>query len=76
MNNLTQNDLFTETDNFIEVYNNSVIELLQCFGTSFFFLWSDWSLRKLGDQIPTKELGPKHCIRSITYNYTTPKSIK
>ena len=36
INNPTQNDLFTEIDNFIEVYNNSVIELMQCFGTSFF----------------------------------------
>ena len=44
--------LFTEIDNFIEVYNNSVIELIQCFGTSFFG-------SKLGDQIPTKELCPK-----------------
>ena len=35
INNPTQNDLFTEIDNFIEVYNNSVIELVQCFGTSF-----------------------------------------
>ena len=42
--------LFNEIDNFVEVYNNSVIELVQ-----------------LGDQIPTKELGPK--IRSITYMY-------
>ena len=28
--------LFIEIENFIEVYNNSVIELIQCFGTSFF----------------------------------------
>ena len=27
---------FYEIDNFMEVYNNSVIELVQCFGTSFF----------------------------------------
>ena len=27
--------LFNEIDNFIEVYNNSVIERIQCFGTSF-----------------------------------------
>ena len=26
--------LFNETDNFIEVYNNSVIELIQCVGTN------------------------------------------
>ena len=56
MNNPTQNDLFTETDNFIEVYNNSVIELIVFWDL---VLWSDWSPRKLGDQIPTKELGPK-----------------
>ena len=31
INNATQNDLFTEIYNFIEVYNNSVIELIQCF---------------------------------------------
>ena len=45
-----KSDVIYEIDNFIEVYNNSVIELIQCFGTSFF-----------GgiDQIPTKELGPK-----------------
>ena len=36
INNPTQNDLFTEVDNFIEVYNNLVIELIHCFGTSFF----------------------------------------
>ena len=57
INNPTQNDLFTEIENCIEVYNNSVIELIQCFGTSFF--GRNWSPRKLGDQIPTKELGPK-----------------
>ena len=39
--------LFNEIDNFIEAYNNSVIELVQCFWTSFF------------GRIPTKELGPK-----------------
>ena len=42
--------LFNEIDNFIEVYNNLVIELIQCFGTSFFGRI---------DQIPTKELSPK-----------------
>ena len=45
--------LFNEIDNFIEVYNNSVIELIQCFGTSFF-----GQIDQI-DQIPTKELGPK-----------------
>ena len=28
--------LFIEIDNVIEVYNNSVIKLVQCFRTSFF----------------------------------------
>ena len=28
--------LFNEIEKFIEVYNNSVIELVQCFGTSLF----------------------------------------
>ena len=113
--------VFNEIDNVIEVYNNSVIELIQTnatlliinlFNVFLFFimyifphhisfvtisvsvymlfftsthkffkllyifvgnklknckntvfwdlvLWSDWSPRKLGDQIPTKELGPK-----------------
>ena len=51
--------LFNEIDNFIEVYNNLVIELVQCFGTSFF------------SQIDHRACEvPKHCIRSITYNYT------
>ena len=70
INNPTQNDLFTEIDNFIEVYNNSVIELVQCFGTSFFgridHLASSvikFRPKKLKNSVP------KHCIRSITYNY-------
>ena len=45
--------LFNAIDNCIEVYNNSVIELVHCFGTSFFGRI---------DQIPkklTKEIGPK-----------------
>ena len=49
--------LFNEINNFIEENNNSVIELIQCFGTSFFGRLE--SPRKLGDQIMTKELGPK-----------------
>ena len=28
--------VFNEIDNFIEVYNNSAIERIQCSGTSFF----------------------------------------
>ena len=43
--------LFNEIDNFIEVYNNLVIELAVFWDL---VLWSDWSPRKLGDQIPTK----------------------
>ena len=38
INNPTQNDLFTEIDNFIEVYNNSVIELRVFLDL---VLWSD-----------------------------------
>ena len=48
--------VFNEIDKCIEVYNNSVIELIVFWDL---VLWSDWSPRKLGDQIPTKELGPK-----------------
>ena len=48
--------LFNEIDNFIEVHNNSVIELVVFWDL---VLWSDWSPRKFGDKIPTKELGPK-----------------
>ena len=48
--------VFNEIDNFIEVYNNSVIELIVFWDL---VLWSDWSPCKFGDQIPTKELGPK-----------------
>ena len=58
--------LFNEIDNFMEVYNNSVIELEQCFGTSFFGRI---------DFRPNNSV-PKHCIRSITYNYVLRKLIK
>ena len=44
---------FNEIYNFIEVYNNSVIELIQCFGTSFFGRI---------DHLVSSVL--KHCIRS------------
>ena len=59
--------LFNEIDNFIEVYNNSVIELLQCFGTSFF-----GQIDHLASSVIKfrPELVPKHCIRSITYKYS------
>ena len=42
--------LFNEIDNFMEVYNNSVIELIVF-----------WDLVHWSDQIPTKELGHKQC---------------
>ena len=47
--------LFNEIENFIEVYNNSVIERIQCFGTSFF----DRIDHLASSVFPTKELGPK-----------------
>ena len=59
--------VFNEIENFIEVYNNSVIELIQCFGTSFF-----GRIDHLASSVikfrPTNSVA-KHCIRSITYNY-------
>ena len=67
INNPTQNDLFTEIDNFIEVYNNSVIELVQCFGTSFFGRIDHLASSVI--KFRPKNSVPKHCIRSITYNY-------
>ena len=66
MNLCSKNDLFTEIDNFIEVYNNSVIELIPCFGTSFF-----GRIVHLASSVITSRPNnsvPKHCIRSITYN--------
>ena len=66
INNPTQNDLFTEIDNFIEVYNNSVIELIQCFGTSFFGRIDHLASSVI--KFRPKNSVPKHCIRSITYN--------
>ena len=69
INNPTQNDLFTEIDNFIEVYNNSVIELVQCFGTSFFGRIDHLASSVI--KFRPKNSVPKHCIRSITYNNKT-----
>ena len=60
--------LFNEIDNFIEVYNNLVIELVQCFGTSFL-----GRIDHLASSVITfqpKNSVPKHCIRSITYKYS------
>ena len=59
--------LFNEIDNFIEVYNNSVIELIQCFGTSFFGRIDHLVSSVI--KFRQKNSVPKHCIRSITYNY-------
>ena len=59
--------LFTEIDNFIEVYNNSVIELVQCFGTSFFGRIDHLASSMV--KFRPKNSVPKHCIRSITYKY-------
>ena len=70
INNPTQNDLFTEIENFIEVYNNSVIELIQCFGTSFFGRIDHLASSVI--KFRPKNSVPKHCIRSITYNYYIP----
>ena len=69
MNNPKQNDLFTETDNFIEVYNNSVIELIQCFGASFFGRIDHLASSVI--KFRPKYSVLKHCIRSMTYNYLT-----
>ena len=68
INNPTQNDLFTETDNFIEVYNNSVIELILFFKTSFFGRRVD-HLASSVIKFRPKNSVPKHCIHSITYDY-------
>ena len=61
--------LFTEIDNFIDVYNNSVIELVQCFGTSFFGRIDHLASSVI--KFRPKNSVPKQCIRSITYNYYT-----
>ena len=68
INNATQNDLFTEIYNFIEIYNNSVIELIQCFGTSFFGRIDHLASSVI--KFRPKNSVPRHCIRSITYNYS------
>ena len=59
--------LFNDIDNFIEVYNNSVIELVQCFGTSFFGRIDHLASSVI--KFRPKNSVPKYCIRSITYNY-------
>ena len=69
--NLINLMLFNEIDNFIEVYNNSVIELVQCFGTSFFGRIDHLASSVI--KFRPKNSVPKHCIRSITYNYCASK---
>ena len=59
--------VFNAIDNFIEVYNNSVIELIPCFGTSFFGRIDHLASSVI--KFRPKNSVPKHCIRSITYNY-------
>ena len=59
--------VLNEIDNFIEVYNNSFIELIQCFGTSFFGRIDH--LASSVTKCRPKNSVPKHCIRSITYNH-------
>ena len=59
--------LFNEIDNFMEVYNNSVSELTQCFGTSF--IGRIDHLARSVIRFRPKNSIPKHCIRSITYNH-------
>ena len=57
--------LFNEIDNFIQGYNKSVIELEQCFGTSFFGRIDHLASSVI--KFRPKNSVPKHCIRSITY---------
>ena len=59
--------LFNEIDYFIKVYNNLVIELVQCFGTSFFGRIDHLASSVI--KFRPKKLVPKHCTSSITYNY-------
>ena len=59
--------VFNEIDNFIEVYSNLVIELVQCFGTSFFCRIDHLASSVIKFQ--PKNSVQKHCIHSITYKY-------
>ena len=59
--------LFNEIYNFIEVYNNLAIELLQCFETSLFARIDHLASSVI--KFRPKNLVPKHCMSSITYNY-------
>ena len=53
--------LFNEIDNCMEVYNNSVIELVQCFGTSFFGRIDHLASSVI--KFRPKNSVPKHCIQ-------------
>ena len=66
--------LFNEIYNFIEVYNNSLIELVQWFGTLFFGRIDHLASSVI--KFWPKYWVPKHCIRSITYNNSTTKFVK
>ena len=61
--------LFNEIDNFIEVYNNLFIELVQCFGTSFFGRIDQLASSVI--KFRPKNAVPKQCICLITYKYVT-----
>ena len=58
--------LLNEIDNCVEVYNNSVIELVQCFWTSCFGRIDHLASSLI--KFRPKNSVPKHCIRSITYD--------
>ena len=51
--------LCNEIDNFIEVYNNLIIELIQCFGTSFFGRIDHLASSVI--KFRPKKAVPKHC---------------
>ena len=53
----------------VDVYNNSVIELVQCFGTSFFGRIDHLASSVI--KFRPKNSVPKHCTSSITYTYIT-----
>ena len=57
---------FNEFDNYlIEVYNNLVIELVQCFGISFFCQIDYLAISVIKCDQRTRS--QNQCIRSITY---------
>ena len=58
---------FTEIDNCIEVCNNSVVELIIRLLNSYSVLGPRSLVGLITSQAQNSV--PKHCIRSITYNY-------